>query len=290
MTHSDPTIYLNGRFVPKSAAAISVDERGMFFGDGVYEVLRFYAGRPLALDLHVDRMSQSLQRIELSPPDDFDRFPLIVSELVKRNGLTDARVYWQVTRGAAPRNPGFPKGVPPTVMVTASQCAALDPDAPVPTLTATLMPDERWANCWIKSLMLLPNVLASNAAHRAGFDSAILHRGGTVTEATNANAMIVRAGELWTHPANRYVLNGVTRQLVLRCAREIGIPVREQTYTTDQLLDADEVLLTGTTIHVTAVTHVDQGPIGDGKPGPVTQRLHDALTDLIAGECLQRAV
>jgi D-alanine transaminase len=100
--------------------------------------------------------------------------------------------------------------------------------------------------------------------------------------------MIVRAGELWTHPANRHILNGVTRQLVLRCAREIGVTVREQTYTTDQLLTADEVLLTGTTIHVTTITKVDQQTIGDGKPGPVTQRLHDALTDLIANECLQQ--
>lgn len=288
MTHSNPTIYLNGQFVPKSAAAISVEERGMFFGDGVYEVLRFYAGRPLAMDLHVDRMRQSLERIELSPPADFDRFPKVVAELVEKNGLADARVYWQITRGAAPRKPDFPKGVPPTVLVTASPSAALDPDAPVPTLTATLMPDERWANCWIKSLMLLPNVLAANAAHRAGFDAAILHRDGTVTEATNSNAMIVRAGELWTHPANRYILNGVTRQLVLRCAREIGVAVREQTYTTDQLITADEVLLTGTTINVTAISHVDNQPIVNGATGPITQRLHNALTDLIASECLQQ--
>lgn len=288
MTHSDPTIYLNGRFVPKSAAAISVEERGMLFGDGVYEVLRFFAGRPLAMDLHTGRMRQSLNRIELSPPNDFDRFPQIVAELIEKNGLTDARVYWQITRGASPRNPAFPRGVCPTVLVTASPCAGLAPDAPVPTLTATLMTDERWANCWIKSLMLLPNVLASNAAHRAGFGAAILHRDGVVTEATNSNTMIVRAGELWTHPANRYILKGVTRQLVLRCAQEIGVPVREEACTGDQLLNADEVLLTGTTINVTAVTHVDQQAIGGGKPGPVTQRLHAALNELIAGECLQQ--
>jgi D-alanine transaminase len=287
MTHSDPTIYLNGRFVPKSAAAISVDERGMFYGDGVYEVLRFYAGRPLAMDLHVDRMRKSLSRIEMAEPEGLDRFLNVAEALLEKNKLTNARFYWQITRGASPRNANYPD-VPPTELVIVDPAAPLNPDAPVPTLTATLMPDERWANCWIKSLMLLPNVLASNAAHRAGFDSAILHRDGTVTEATNSNAMIVRAGELWTHPANRHILNGVTRQLVLRCAREIGVTVREQTYTTDQLLTADEVLLTGTTIHVTTITKVDQQTIGDGKPGPVTQRLHDALTDLIANECLQQ--
>lgn len=285
MTTTDPTIYLNGKFLSKSDAAMSVDERGTLFGDGVYEVLRFYAGRPLAMDLHLDRMRLSLQRIELSPPGDFDRFPRVASELLEKNGLSDARVYWQITRGAAPRNPAFPKGVPPTVLVAAGPTAALDPDAPVPALTATLMPDERWANCWIKSLMLLPNVLASNAAHKAGFDAAILHRDGTVTEATNANAMIVRAGELWTHPADRWVLNGITRQLVLRCAREIGVTVREINYSTDQLLSADEVLLTGTTINVTCISHVGDQPIAHGTTGPVTQRLHDALTDLIASEC-----
>lgn len=286
MPHSDPIIYLNGSFIRKSTATLSVDERGTLYGDGVYEVLRFYAGRPLAMDLHLGRMTQSLSRIELAPPDDLDRLSAIAQALLEKNGLSDAKIYWQITRGASPRDPAYPKDLPPTVLVVPSPTAALQAESPVPTQTAVLMPDERWSNCWIKSLMLLPNVLAANAAHRAGCDSAILHRDARVTEATNANIMIVRDGELWTHPPDHWILNGVTRQIVLSLAKELGITVREQVYDTEQLLSGDEVLLTGTTIHVTAVPQVDGQPIGDGQPGPVTRRLHEALARHITRECL----
>ncbi len=286
MPHSDPIIYLNGDFIHKSAATMSVDERGTLFADGVYEVLRFYAGRPLAAPLHLERMRKSLSRIGLAPPDDFDQLPATAQALLEKNSLQNAKIYWQVTRGPAPRNATFPKGVPPTVLIVPSHSDPLDAGSGVPTQTAVLTPDERWSNCWIKSLMLLPNVLAANAAHKAGCDSAFLHRDGAVTEATNANIMIVRDGELWTHPADRWILNGVTRQIVLGLARDLGITVREQVYDTDQLLTGDEVLLTGTTIHVTAVTHVDGQPIRNGQPGPVTLRLHEALARYIAGECL----
>ncbi len=286
MTDSDPIIYLNGEFCLKSAAAMSVDDRGTLYGDGVYEVLRFFAGRPLAMDRHVQRMRKSLSRIELDPPEDFDGFPRIAQTLIKKNSLSDARFYWQITRGASPRNVTYPKGVPPTVLVVPSPCAGLDTTADVPTQTAILMPDERWSNCWIKSLMLLPNVLAANAALRAGADVAILHRDGIVTEATNANAMIVRDGALWTHPADRWILNGVTRQLVMERADAAGIAIREKTFGTDEMLAADEVFLTGTTINVTAVTQIDGRLIGTGRPGPVTTGLHEALSLHIYSECL----
>jgi D-alanine transaminase len=288
MTVKDPIIYLNGRFLPKSDATMSVDERGTLYADGVYEVLRYYAGRPLAMDLHMARMRQSLEGIRITPPDAFDRFTELAGVLLEKNGLTDARLYWQITRGAAPRKPKFPKDVPPTVLMAVDPLDPLDPLVPVPTKTATLLPDERWSNCWIKSLMLLPNILAANEAHDAGYEAGILQRDGVVTEATNANAMIVRDGELWTHPADRWVLNGVTRQLVLQLAGQLGVTVCEQNFGTEQLRTADEVLLTGTTLHVATVSHIDGEPIGDGTTGPVTQRLHDALVQYITSECLRR--
>lgn len=288
MTVNDPIIYLNGQFLPKPDAAMSVDERGTLYADGVYEVLRYYAGQPLAMDLHLARMLQSLERIKITQPDDFDQFTEIAQALLEKNGLSDARIYWQITRGAAPRKPRFPKDVHPTVLVTVDPMDALDPAVSVPAKTATLLPDDRWSNCWIKSLMLLPNILAANEAHDAGYEVAILHRDGVVTEATNANAMIVRDGELWTHPADRWVLNGVTRQLVLQLASQLGLTVCEQNYGTEQLRTADEVLLTGTTLHVATVSHIDGQPISGGKTGPVTQRLHEALMQHVTSECLQR--
>lgn len=286
MSESDPIIYLNGETCRKSQAVLSVDERGMLFADGVYEVLRFFAGKPLAMDRHVQRMRKSLSRIELDPPDDFDRFPQVAQSLLEVNGLSDARFYWQITRGPSPRNVTYPKDVSPTVLVVPSPCPGLDPSAGVPTQSAILMPDHRWGQCWIKSLMLLPNVMAANAALRAGADAAILHRDGIVTEATNANAMIIHKGELWTHPANRWILNGVTRQLVLERADAAGISIREKPFDTDDLMTADEVFLTGTTINVTAITQIDGQPINEGKPGPVTAGLHEALSLHIHSQCL----
>jgi len=286
MPTTDPIIYINGGFIPKSQAAMRIDDRGTLYADGVYEVLRYYAGRPFELDLHITRLRQSLEKLGIQTPDDFDQAPQIIQGLIEKNQLANARVYWQITRGAAPRNALFPKGVKPTVLMTADPVPGLDAKAPVPTLTATLMPDERWANCWIKCLMLLPNVLAHNAAHDAGFNAAILHRDTAVTEATNANALAVIDGELWTHPADRWILNGVTRQVMLKLADQLGIAVHEQRFTTDQLTKADEVLLTGTTLHVAAVTHIDHKSIGDEQPGPVTQQLHDAFIRRVTEACL----
>ena len=286
MPPSDPIIYLNGHYTPKSLAAMSVDERGTFYADGVYEVIRYYAGQPFALDLHVKRLRRSLERVRIAAPDDFEQFPDIVQLLLDQNQITDARVYWQITRGSAPRNALFPKGVKPTVLVTVTEVPPLDPAAPVPCLSATVMPDERWANCWIKSLMLLPNILAANAAHDAGFNTAILQRDGIVTEATNANTLIVQAGRLWTHPADRWILNGVTRQIMLQLADDLDLTVHEDRFTTDQLQNADEVLLTGTTLHVAAVTRIDEQTISNAKPGPITQQLHQAFIQRVTRDCL----
>lgn len=286
MPGDDVTIYLNGTFVPKAQASMPIEDRGTLFADGVYEVFRFYAGRPFAVAEHLQRMRRSLSGVQIQPPEDFSQAPKIAQTLLDRNHLSDATVYWQITRGAAPRNLVPPPGLKPTVLMIPKAVAPLDPKAPVPTVTAMLTPDQRWSNCWIKSLMLLPNVLATQAAQQAGYDSAILHRGNVVTEATNANVMVILDGELWTHPADHEILDGVTRRQVLDLARALGLTVHEQAVTTDQLLNADEVILTGTTAHVTAITHVNSQPIGQGTPGPVTRRLHEALCQHVQDVCL----
>ncbi len=286
MPGDEPIIYLNGGYVPASRASLRIDDRGALFADGVYEVIRYYAGRPLALQQHVDRMGRSLSGIHLAAPDVLSQMPGVSQDLIVRNALSDATVYWQVTRGAAARDLAIPDPVQPTVLAVPRAVPPLDPHAPVPTKTAILAEDQRWSNCWIKSLMLLPNVLATHQAQQSGCDTAILHRGGVVTEATNANIMIVLAGQLWTHPANQWILDGVTRRLVLEQARAAGIDVFEQTFSVEQLRTCEELMLTGTTAHVTAVTHVDGQPIGAGVPGPVTRRLHEALSQYVVKACL----
>lgn len=279
-------VYLNGRFIDKGAATLSVEDRGTLFGDGVYEVIRYYAGRPLALDAHLGRLRRSLGGIRLAPPADVERLPQITADLLARNGLAEAKVYWQITRGAAPREFVVPRDARPSVLVIAYPAKPVDLVAPAPRLRAVLADDERWHNCWIKSLMLLSNSLTHTAAVDAGADAAILHRDGRVTEATSANAFAVRGGVLYTHPADRWILHGVTRAIVLELAASLGIAVREEAITTEELRSADEVFLTGTTTHVSAVTSVDGARIGNGDVGPITRRLHEALMARIARDCL----
>lgn len=284
MSASDPLVYYNGQILPKSQACLSIEDRGTLFGDGVYEVTRYYAGRPLAMQMHLDRLKRSLAGIDLPQPADIDDLQRISDELVQKAGLADAKVYWQITRGQATRDHIMPASPTPSVLVLASAAPTFDP-AVLPTLRVRLVDDERWANCWIKSLMLLPNSLAKTAARKAGYDDAIFIREGRVTEGTSANAFIVRDGELWTHPADRWILPGITRAIVIELAQSLGIPVREQIFSPEDLTAADEVLMTGTTTHIAPVTHVNNHPIATATPGPITQALHNAFADRVKTEC-----
>lgn len=271
-------VYLNGQYLPKREAALSVEDRGTLFGDGVYEVTRYYGGRPLAMAAHLARLRRSMEAIEIDEPDDVPALPEISDALVQRNDLEDAKVYWQVTRGpASPRNHAIPERANPSVLVMTYPAPAVDPHAACPAWTAILAEDRRWGDCWIKSTMLLPNTLARSAANRAGCDEAILQCDGRVTEGTSTNVLVVKDGVIRTHPANRRILGGITRAIVLELARGQGRTVREEAVTVEELIGADEVMLTGTTTHIAAVTHVDARAIGDGRPGPVTEALHHAL-------------
>ena len=288
MPDSEPIVYLNGCFLPRREATLDIEDRGIMYGDGVYEVLRYYGGRALAMDRHVARLRRSLAQIALTEPAAFARFGAISDELVERNGGGDATVYWQVTRGAAPRRAAFPKGVPPTVLMLTYPADPIEPEDAVQALTAVTAEDVRWHNVSVKSLMLLPNVLAHNRALEAGADAAILHRAGAVTEATSANIAIVRGGELWTHPADQWILGGVTRAIALELARTKGVPVFQRTFAVNDLLSADEVIICGTTTHIAGIVRVDGQPIGrhpGGGVGPVTRRLHGAIVRHVRNVC-----
>ena len=219
-------------------------------------------------------------------PDDVARWPEISLELLERNGLSDAAVYWQVTRGSAPRHHAIPEETAPTVLAMAYPEPALDPEAPPGTVTVVLEPDRRWLRCDIKSLMLLPNVLARNAAQQAGADEAVMHRDGVVTEGASTSVFIASHGRLRTHLADHAILGGITRAILLDLARAANIPVEETTFTIDELRSADEVLICGTTTNVASVTHVDGRPVGGAQVGPMARRLHKLLMAYIQRECL----
>lgn len=267
-------VYLNGNYLPREEATISVDDRGFLFADGAYEVVRIVRGRPHLLQEHLDRMAIGLAALRIEF-DGVDGLTEVAHRLVEENELQeDATLYLQVTRGSAPRKHAFPAPeTPPTVFAMARPFTPhpekLYEDG-VPVIT---VPDIRWARCDIKSIALLPNVLANQQAREAGMHEALLVRDGVVLEGSQSNLFAVRDGTLITYPSCNYILSGITRALVLEIADRLGIPAREGPVYLEQLDRVDELFLTGTTTEVMPIRSVDGNPIGGGKPGPITRRL-----------------
>jgi D-alanine transaminase len=282
-------VYLNGKLVPRTEATLDIEDRGALFADGVYEVVRYYRGRARAMERHVARLRNSLEMIGLPWTPEVAGLPEASDALVKRNAMPDAKLYWQITRGAAPRDHVYPKTVSPTVLAISYPAEPLDPGASAKAVKCILLPDERWQNCHIKSLMLLPNVIAKNKAVEVGAYEAILHRDGQVTEGTSASLFVVIGkgsdAKVVTHPESRWILPGVTRSMIIELAHGLGINVEERPYSVEELLAADEVFLTGTTTHVAGVVLVDEKKIADGKVGSVTQRLQRAFLAEIVEMC-----
>lgn len=282
---ADPLVYLDGAFVPKSAARISPDDRGFLFGDGVYEVVRAIGGRMVDLDHHLDRLTHGAGALALG----LDRAGGVGAvhaawtRLLGENGLTDgeALCYAQLTRGAAPRAHAYPAAaVPPTLYAFAAPLAP--PDALRETgAAAVTYPDLRWARCDLKTVNLLPNVMAKQAAAAAGAFEAILVRdaaeGGVVTEASHSSAFAVVGGTLRTHPLGPRILPSVTRAVVLELAAALGIPAREEAVSAAELRAADEVMVASTTADVMPVVALDGAPVGGGTPGPVARALAAAM-------------
>jgi D-alanine transaminase len=274
-------VYLNGAWLPRAEAVVSVDDRGFLFGDGVYEVVRVVRGGFVDGDRHFRRLARSLAELALPDPATTGiDVSAIARELLKRQGLAgrgEAVVYIQVTRGAAPRRHAFPPaGTPPTIFVAAS------PFVPKPekaTGAAVITsPDVRWQRCDIKSINLLANVLANQRAAEGGAYEAILVRDGWVTEATHSSVFAVVDGLLRTHPNGPAILPGVTREVVLELAAGAAMEVRQEALTAAELAQASEVFLTGTTTDVMPVISIDGAAVGSGVPGPVARRL-GALLD-----------
>lgn len=275
------TVYLNGAFVPYEEARLPVEDRGTLFGDGVYEVIRVYGGRPFTMKAHMERLVRSAREIRL-PAVDAARLEQAGLELIERNTIDDGTLYVQVSRGVAPRNHLFPEGVDPTVFMVARALPRAEKSVREAGVACITVPDIRWLRCDIKSICLLPNVLAKQQAKEAGAFEAIFVRDGVLTEGTSSNLFGVRNGALVTHPAGEHILEGITRRLVIRLAALEGIPVEEESLTEDGLDSLDELFLSGTTTEVRPIVTVDGRPIGSGRPGDVTRRIqaqYDRVVD-----------
>lgn len=270
-----PIVYFNGEYVEKSAVRISPDDRGFLFADGVYEVVRSYAGRLFRLDAHLGRLADGLAALRMSGVD-LTTLRAVFPKVIEANrlGREGATVYLQITRGAAPRGHAFPDpSPPPTVYAEARPFVArADPEAGVAVIT---VPDVRWARCDIKSVALLPNVLANQRAREAGAVEAVFVRDGVVLEGTASSLFAVFDGEVRTVPKTNYILPGVTRQVVLDLCAAHSIAARQAPIQFDELAGAEEIFLAGTTVEVMPVVTVDGRAVGDGRPGPVTRCLRD---------------
>lgn len=279
--------YLNGQWLPLDKATVSVEDRGFMFGDGIYEVVRYYNGRPIAMADHVQRLHRNLAAIRIEMPENHEGLDAISDELLRRNDMPDAAVYWQVTRGAAHRKHPFPPpGTKPTVLVLAYPAPAFVHDASTPVLRAITRPDIRWQRCSIKAITLLPNVLDTQAAVDAGCHEAVLVRDdGTVTEGTARSIYIARDDVLYTHPLDGRILDSITRSIFNRLAAEAGCEVREEYFKSDRLAAADEVIAVGTTTEVAAIVDLDGRAVGDGSPGPIATQMFKAFRHWVAQQC-----
>ncbi|MFZ6764202.1 D-amino-acid transaminase [Pseudoroseomonas sp. WGS1072] len=279
--------YVNGRYVPQRHASVNVEDRGYQFGDGIYEVVHLYGGRFVDEDRHLDRLERSLREIRLPMPLSRQALSHVLLEVARRNRVTEGLLYMQVTRGVARRDHPFPaEPVPPALVVTVKRIKPYPRSIDGWGGDAITLPDLRWARRDIKSLNLLPNVLARQAAREQGAIEAILYEeeSGLVTEGAATTFWIVdEAGRIRTRPLSHDILPGCTRGALMAELRQAAISYDETPFTLEDLARAQEAFITSATSFVKPILRIDGRPVGDGAPGPVTRRLFDIFSRHVTG-------
>jgi D-alanine transaminase len=278
--------YVNGAYVPHAQAAVHIEDRGYQFADGVYEVVCLVKGRLIDFAEHLDRLDYSLSELQI--PAVFERSALehICHEVIRLNRLKDGVLYIQITRGVAPRYHAFPKHIEPSIVVTAryfNQAQAVKKGEK--GVAAITMPDNRWARPDIKSISLLPNVLAKQQAVDVGaYESILYNKDKVVTEANSANVWIVdNKGVLRTSPLLGNILAGITRQRLIQLLGSAGITVEESLITLDELRQAQEIILTASTSAVTPIIMLDNQPVGQGTTGEMAKKMSRLYLDYTGG-------
>jgi D-alanine transaminase len=283
MSEQTTNIYLNGQFMPLAEATIPVLDRGFLFGDSVYEVIPAYGGNLFRLEQHLQRLEGSLEAIRMRNPLPFKQWRNIMEQLLEQRPNQDQSIYLQVTRGATTgRDHAIPEGLEPTVFIMASPIPEVDPKLATEGIKAVSLDDIRWHRCNIKATALLANVLLKQRAADEQADEAILIRNGRATEGSASNLFMIRDNLLITPPKSRFLLPGITRDLVLELARDNGINSEEREIDTTELESADEIWLTSSTKEIMPVTSLDGRAVGSGRPGPLfhqLSRLYSAMKE-----------
>jgi D-alanine transaminase len=271
--------YLNGQFLPLSEARISPLDRGFLFADGVYETVPVYSRFPFRIDEHLRRLQKSLDGIRLPNPHTRDEWHAIILRLIADSGFDDQTVYIQVTRGAdIKRHPCFPKDVPQTVFLFSAPLLSPTTAQRESGVAAITAPDLRWSRCDLKTVSLLPNILARQLSEDVGSSETIMLRDGLLTEGSSTNIFVVKEGVVLAPPKNHYILPGTTYDVVLELADKHRAPHEIRPVTEAELRSADELWMTSSAKEVLAITTLDGQPVGKGalagKPGPVTRQMH----------------
>jgi D-alanine transaminase len=276
-------IYLNGRWMPIEQAMIPVLDRGFIFGDGVYEVIPCYSGHPFRLREHLARLQSSLDGVRIDNPYSLKRWDELVREMVVKNPMHDQYVYLQVTRGVAPRDHAFPKGVKPTVFMMSNPLITPPQSQRDQGVAAVTVTDNRWLRCDIKSVSLLANCLLRQAAADQGAVESVLLRDGFLTEGSASNIFVVRNGVIITPPKTNFILPGITYDVVIELARANRLPLEIRQVNEAEVRDADELWLTSSTKEVLPISTLDGKPVGHGdaagKPGPEAARMYRLYQD-----------
>ncbi len=285
MAYSDETVFLNGEYLRRKDARISPDDRGFLFADGVYEVLSGYDGRLFEPQRHIQRLGRSLSGLDISGFDPEDIVG-ISKRLIDANGLSsyDSIIYIQVTRGAAPRSHALTsKNIAPTVYAFAKRF-----DRPLKKqkegVGIIFMEDQRWSRCDIKSVSLLPNVLAKQKAADAGYEEAVFVRDGEITEGSASSFAAVFSGTLTTHPESNLILGSITRSVVIDLCISAGIEVEERPVRKEELPYAEEMMIMSTTKEIIPVTSYDGEKVSGGVPGKVTAQIQGLFNGYIRGQ------
>lgn len=268
--------YVNGQYLPHRDASVHIEDRGYQFADGVYEVVTIVGSRMIDEEGHLDRLWRSLGELKIDAPMKREPLKMVMREVIRQNGIRDGIIYLQVTRGVAPRDHPFPEDIPSSLVMTAKKLslekAAKKAQEGVSVIT---VPDIRWTRRDIKSVSLLPNVLAKQEAKESGaYEAFQVDEDGMVTEGSSTNAWIVsKEGKIVTRPTSNSILAGITRASLIRELEKNGIELELRSFSVEELLSAREVFLTSSTSYVLPVVKVDDQVIGNGHPGLISQKL-----------------
>jgi D-alanine transaminase len=278
--------YVNGQYVPHAKAQVSIDDRGHVFSDGVYEVILVAGGRMIDEEGHMVRLERSLRELDMPQPMSSRALVHVMNQTIKRNRVQNGMVYLQINRGAAPRNHVYDnEALHPSVVCTAKSVNLPSDADSVAGVKVITEPDIRWGRVDIKTVSLLPNALAkTKAAQEGAYEAFLVDDDGFVTECSASNAWIVdQDGRVITRPLNHEILPGITRDRVIKLAKQCGIEVIERPFTVAEAKSAREAFLTSTTSFVKPVTQIDEVTVGNGHPGTVTRTLLGAYLDFVRG-------